>query len=369
MASLGSSPLIVDSHIHLYPSSELHTLAWLTPNSGNPLDRQHSVSDYLSAVTPPSLTPQSSLRGFVFVETDRKHDLLTQDFASPLLEISWISRIAQGLPRPGEGHSASHAPLVLGIVPWAPLPLGPQVLDKYISQAVEVAGPSATLIRGFRYLVQDKPPETMLSADFISSLRRLGEQDYVVDVGVDLHRQAWQGPELISMIRAAHSGIASRDKVVFIIDHIAKPDMTVIQRDEKDPMHIPSFASWKHTIQELAMFEKVYIKLSGCFSEMNPDLLGAKDEECETQRLTQEEGYEAVKPWLSAVLAAFGPERCMFGSDWPVCEANPMGREAWGMWKGIVRRMCEDKKLTDAQRRRIWEGTAVEAYGLKIAEI
>ena len=68
MAEESAQYPIIDSHIHLYPSSELSTLAWCTPT--NPLNSQHSLDEYAAATGSPR-----SLEGFIFLETDRKHDL------------------------------------------------------------------------------------------------------------------------------------------------------------------------------------------------------------------------------------------------------------------------------------------------------
>ncbi|CRK11507.1 hypothetical protein BN1723_009378 [Verticillium longisporum] len=126
---------IIDSHIHLYPSSEVDSLAWATPE--NPIAAQRSVDEYRAATGNPS-----NLKGFIFLETDRKHDLASgaadgSGWEGPLAEVAWLRRIAEGTPREGEGHSAADASLCLGIVPWAPLPSGPEVLDRYLDRVQE----------------------------------------------------------------------------------------------------------------------------------------------------------------------------------------------------------------------------------------
>src|SRR5450432_3662218 len=143
---------VIDSHIHLYPESELSTLAWCNP--GNPIGHQHSVDDYVLAT---SSCP--SLRGFIFLETDRKHELDSglrdgSGWQYPLMEVSWLRRIATGTPKPGEGHQASQKSLCLAIIPWAPLPSGVEPLKRYTEMVKETAGEETwAKIRGFRYLV------------------------------------------------------------------------------------------------------------------------------------------------------------------------------------------------------------------------
>jgi len=96
------------------------------------------------------------------------------------------------------------------------------------------------------------------------------------------------------------------------------------------------------------------MKLSGCFSEM-PDGL---------KRRSAEEIFEGIYPWLAVVLAAFGPSRIMFGSDWPVCTVG-LGDEAWVKWKNVVERTCWMATMSDEDRALIFGGTAKEAYGIK----
>jgi L-rhamnono-1,4-lactonase len=104
----------------------------------------------------------------------------------------------------------------------------------------------------------------------------------------------------------------------------------------------------------LAKCSKTYMKLSGCFSEM-PDGL---------KRRSAEEIFEGIYPWLAVVLAAFGPSRIMFGSDWPVCTVG-LGDEAWVKWKNVVERTCWMATMSDEDRALIFGGTAKEAYGIK----
>jgi hypothetical protein len=205
---------IIDSHIHLFPESEVDSLAWCSPS--NPLHGQRSVAEYKEAT---KSTP--SLLGFVFVETDRKNDLQDEDgsgWDAPLQEVNWLKRIALGQPRDGEGHTADDAKLCLGIVPWAPLPSGKDAMERYIDRVREEAGDAWPKVKGFRYLLQDKPHGTMLTADFIESLRLLGRRGLVFEVGVDQHRRGKkQLDEVVEMIERAHDGVEEDKKVTFVL--------------------------------------------------------------------------------------------------------------------------------------------------------
>lgn len=90
--------------------------------------------------------------------------------------------------------------------------------------------------------------------------------------------------------------------------------------------------------------------------------------------------FEAISPWLAVVVATFGPERIMFGSDWPVCTVGldtdasgegegVAGKEgeagAWNKWRLVVERMCDMYGFDEDQTRMIFAGTARKAYGIE----
>lgn len=201
---------ILDSHIHLFPASELPTLAWNRP--GAPLLSQHSVSEYRAA----SSSSADILAGFIFIETDRKPD-------SALAEVSFLARIAAGRPRAGEGHSGEDRGLCMGIVPWAPVHAGPEALEGYLRSAEETCardgdGAAWGKVKGFRYLLQDKPDGTMLAEGFVQGVRLLGRRGFAFDVGVDLHRRGrGQLEEVVGLVERAHEGVGEGDKVTFIL--------------------------------------------------------------------------------------------------------------------------------------------------------
>lgn len=212
---MASSPAcsvpIIDSHIHLYPQSELETHNWYDKDS--PLAKQHSIQEYQAATGAPG-----NLQGFVFIEVDRKNQD-AKDWTFPLQEISWLRRIVTGQPKEGEGHTAEDGRDCLGIVPWAPVVLGAEELEKYLAAAEEAAGADTwAKVKGFRYLLQDKPNGTALSDSFIEGLKLLGRKKFVFDLGVDQHKRGRvQLEEAVEMIDRAHDGVAEEDKVVFIL--------------------------------------------------------------------------------------------------------------------------------------------------------
>lgn len=211
------SRMVVDSHVHLYPRAELQALAWC--KEGHPLYGQHSVDEYLEATEDlDKVTPQK-LRGFIFIETDRKSHVDDEaGWDEPLRELDWIRRVAEGKPRSGEGHEPQHAQLCLGVVLWAPLPSGADAMRRYVERARDRADSMWHLVKGFRYLVQDKPRGTMLKDDFIEALRWMGRNGFTFDLGVDASSGGlWQLSESVEMIRRAHNGSSEHEKVKIVI--------------------------------------------------------------------------------------------------------------------------------------------------------
>jgi len=137
--------------------------------------------------------------------------------------VDWLKRIALGTPKDGEGHSLEHKKLCLASIPWAPLPSGPEVLEKYLKEVEKHAGESFGKVKGFRYLVQDKPKGTMLQAGFIEGLKWMGRKGYVFDLGANQHGGGkWQLEEAVEMIGKAHEGVEEADKVTFILSRLLK---------------------------------------------------------------------------------------------------------------------------------------------------
>lgn len=121
----------------------------------------------------------------------------------------------------------------------------------------------------------------------------------------------------------------------FVLDHIAKPVIG-------SPAGVD--AAWAEGIRELAKREQVFCKLSGMITEVipalddwDPDLLG---------------------PWFDVVLEAFGPERLMFGSDWPVC----LLRGEYADWVQCVEFWLSG--MSESEQAAILGGNARKAYGL-----
>lgn len=197
---------ILDSHIHLYPRSALPTLNWCSP--GHPLHKRHELHDYLASANPDPKTEAEAeakaqldyeVQGVVVVEADRKFHLDEQSepaWEHPLREAEWLTAVAR---------DQQHGSKILAIVPWIPLELGPAGMQRYVSALRSRITPDRwQLVKGFRYLLQDKPRGTMLSGAVIDGVKWLGEKRWAFDLGIDFRSGgAWQLKEAVKMIEVA----------------------------------------------------------------------------------------------------------------------------------------------------------------------
>jgi L-rhamnono-1,4-lactonase len=203
---------ILDSHIHLWPSTSCkpENHGWMTP--GFQLAKRHGISDYtvVSSIAN-NATP------FIYVETDRYLSSASPTFQStagssieekrkilqlwakePLEEVKFLRRMIENNPQEGDGFADSDGELLKGAVLWAPFHLPPELFRMWLSLAEEAAGEKLwQKIVGFRYLLQGKAPGAVKSLtqeeDWIENIvsLRKGRKDgkgWAFDIGVDTHR-------------------------------------------------------------------------------------------------------------------------------------------------------------------------------------
>lgn len=138
------------------------------------------------------------------------------------------------------------------------------------------------LVKGFRHILQGEPNRAlMLEPAFTNGIRALGEAGYVYEILI----YPDQLPYATQLVQAFPDQ-------VFVLDHIAKP---AIKNKTIEP--------WQQQIRSLAACSNVYCKVSGMVTEANWNQWTAAD----------------FIPYLDTVTEAFGANRLLYGSDWPVC--------------------------------------------------
>ncbi len=136
---------------------------------------------------------------------------------------------------------------------------------------------------GVRHVTQDEPDDDFIvRPDVRRGLRVLEKHGVPFDL-------------LFYVKHLRHAATVARDfpDLPLVIDHLAKPRIKEGRTDD-----------WLPHLRAAAAFPNVYCKLSGLVTE------------ADWQRWTPSD----LRPYVQAALECFGPGRCMFGSDWPVCE-------------------------------------------------
>ncbi|KAG9945336.1 hypothetical protein KCU85_g7286, partial [Aureobasidium melanogenum] len=344
---------ILDSHIHLWPASaaDANGHAWMN-DPDFILSKQHILSDYTTASSshPPT--------GVIYVETDRRlqdpsSSSLQTWAAEPIKELQFLRSIVEG------AHGAEASNLLQGIVTWAPVNQGTAVFNQWLEVAEKTTGPKTwDRVKGFRFLLQAITDKTefenlVLSDDFISILKSFSQRAkrFTFDVGIDQRSGGtWQLETFTKVLEKLYDNVPEDKRTVIVMNHMCKPEYTSKSSD--------SFSRWKNCIQTFASYPRVYMKLSGAFSELSND--ASPVDTTDPKKLATR-----IQAWTDVVFDAFGPQRVMFGSDWPVCNVKgPKGEESWPVWIDTVEEVLSRRGCTEQEKGRVFNETAREAYAL-----
>lgn len=204
---------------------------------------------------------------------------------------------------------------IVGVVGWIDF-LSPQLPERvqYFSQFEKLCG--------FRHIAQAEPDDRFLvRPDFVQGVARLRGSRFTYDILI-YPRQLPAARELVSRLPDQR----------FVLDHLAKPEI----RSKR-------ISPWAEQIRELAQNPNVYCKLSGLVTEAD----------------WHNRGRDDLKPYLDVACEAFGPDRLMFGSDWPVC----LLAASYSQLKQIVSDYLQGYSAAD--REKIFGNNAAKFYGLK----
>lgn len=174
---------------------------------------------------------------------------------------------------------------------------------------------------GIRHVTQDEPDDDfIIRPEVVRGLKVLEKHGVPFDL-------------LFYVKHLKHAATLARQlpELPMVVDHLAKPRIKDGTLDD-----------WIDNFRAAARFPNVYCKLSGMITEADWRNWRPAD----------------LKPYVEAALEAFGPQRCMYGSDWPVCELA-------GSYEQVYAALVEALgPLSPTEREWIFGRTAAKFYGL-----
>jgi L-fuconolactonase len=208
-------------------------------------------------------------------------------------------------------------PHIAGIVGWVDL-CAPNLPERlaFFSRFPKV--------RGFRHVVQDEPDDNfVLREGVMRGIAALRQYSFTYDILI----YPRQLPAAIRLVEALPDQ-------PFVIDHIAKPSMKTKE-----------IATWSRDLRNIAANPNVCSKVSGLITEADWSNWRAED----------------FYPYLDVVFEAFGPERLMFGSDWPVCLLAGTYQQVLGIVEDYTR------NLKPKDKENIFGNNAARFYHLTLS--
>ena len=287
---------IIDTHQHLWDLAKVR-VAWL--KGDNPLNRSFVTKDYLEA------TAGLGVRKAVYMEVDVGADCLAAE-----------AEYIVDLCRRGE------SPTVAAVLGGRP---GEESFKPYIMRFKD-----SPYVKGVRQIARSSAAGRHPYAEksFIGGIRLLGE----LGMRFDLCQPPAELPEAIRLVDACPD-------TQFILDHCGNGDPKWFGTAGKNEA---AAKQWRRDIELLAKRANVVCKISGIVSSMPKG------------RWKSEE----LTPVVDHCLDAFGPDRVIFASDWPVCTLGATLRE----WVAALRQIVSHR--SEEQQRKLFHDNAVRVYGL-----
>ncbi len=177
-------------------------------------------------------------------------------------------------------------------------------------------------LKGVRQVLHGEgtPAGTCLAANFVRGIRVLGDMGLSFDLCV-------RSAELADAIKLIEACPNTR----FILDHCGNMNVQSKSRTQ-----------WQRDMERMAREKNVVCKVSGIVASARPGKWTADD----------------LAPIINHTLQSFGPDRVMFGGDWPVCTTNATYRQWVEALKTIVRQRPVD------EQRKLFHDNATRFYGL-----
>ena len=289
---------IVDCHQHLWDLTQFR-LPWI--EKGSPLDRNYVAKDYAAAAE--GLNISQAVYMEVDVALDQKQ-----------AEADYLEKVCTG------GKTVTKAAVVGGDL----------TNDQFAAYAKGLA--RSSVIKGVRQVLHPLPAGTCLSQTFVENVQLLGQLGLRFDLCI---RPGELGDGLKLVERCAGTR--------FIVDHCGNADVKAWlpeeRRGTKKPEH--TVDGWKKDMAALAAKKNVICKISGIIA-----------------RVPKEWSAEDLAPIVNHCLDSFGPERVIFGSDWPVCLLGATYRQ----WVTSLHEITASRP--QVEQKKLLSENAIKFYGL-----
>jgi L-fuconolactonase len=300
-AAPADGPLIIDTHQHLWDLS-FQKLPWL---DGVPkiLNRSYTPEDYRNATL--GLNVKA-----VYMEVDVAPE-------QHIKEAEHVLALAKS------GGSQTLAAVIGGNI----------ASPEFASYIGRYKG--NPLVKGVRQVLHGAgtPAGYCLQENFVKGIKLLGAQGMSFDL-------CMRGADLMDAAKLASQCPETR----FVLDHCGNPDLKCFRAPragEEKPKHTAD--QWRRAIDAVAGNKNVIAKISGVAASL-PSGGDASD----------------LAPAVNHCLDAFGPDRVVFGGDWPVCL---LGAEL-KRWIDFLREIIRTRPAADQEK--LWSANAIRHYSLKL---
>lgn len=248
-----------------------------------------------------------------------QNDFLPQDLQPLLLEAGLDGCVAVQASQSEDETDflislATEKDFIKGVVGWVDLQAS--TLDERLQHYK-----TFPVVKGFRHVLQGEAQrDLMLTPAFINGIAALQPYGFTYDLLIF--------PDQLNFCKKL---VAQFPDQAFVLDHLGKP---FIKRGE--------IKEWQQDLQQLAKQPNVYCKLSGMVTE------------ADWQGWTRSN----FTPYLDAAVEAFGVDRLLFGSDWPVCNLAASYKQVVEIVRDYFR------PFSQQEQQKIFGGNAVRFYNL-----
>ena len=238
-----------------------------------------------------------------------------------------VQTVAEAGETPALLAIAATSDLITGVVGWTDLQ-SPSVADELAAVCEAPGGDALVSIR--HPVLIETDPRWLTRPAVLAGLAAVGGASLCYDIVVPA-----------ALLPAAADAAAACPGVMFVLDHLGNPELGERADGQPDP-------AWMDDIRRLAALPNTVCKLSGILGEPPPN-----------EPAADRDPVAHLVPYYETVLSCFGPDRLMFGSDWPVCTLSATYAEVVAAAKALT------SALSQTEQAAIFSGTARRVYGLR----